>query len=58
MLEFPHPPPMTTTAPLLLNEGPCSLPSVYMAAPHQGLLNLSLFIESEYTPVALICTQI
>jgi len=24
----------------------------------QGLLNLSFFIESEYTPVALTCTQI
>jgi len=25
---------------------------------NQGLLNVSLFIESEYTPVALTCTQI
>ena len=25
---------------------------------NQGLLNLSLFIESEYTPLALICIQI
>jgi len=28
------------------------------AGHDQGLLNLSLFIESEYTPLALICIQI
>jgi len=40
------------------NQGPQRRVYEVMSFCNQGLLNLSLFIESEYTPVAPTCTQI